>query len=259
MASDPNLGLSLPQHVKYFGLAPIRIVINSSIGSLHDDSDIRPSSQDPSHDPCHTPSSQSWSVDKINVLQTDMATTKVRLDHLKESVNTKISNFQTNLESSLTRTISNLDSKMDSKFDKIDLKFDKIDFKFDKIDSKFEILEKDIVAELKAEMGKQVAVYSVKSLPVRCLLLGLAPPSLAPSPAWRPLAALHNYKARVPLRPRSTVRCRHSQRSHLFCHALSLPSRPPNPVSGPRLPQHPCSDWVLRLVHIAQPPSQLNP
>ena len=34
---------------------------------------------------------------------------------------------------------------------------------------------------------------------------------------WRPLAALHNYKARPP----STVRCRHSQRSHLFCHALS--------------------------------------
>ena len=88
MASDPNLGLSLPQHVKYFGLAPIRIVINSSIGSLH---------------------SQSWAVDKINVLQTDMATTKVQLDHLKEqldhlkeqpdhlkeSVDTKTSNFQT--------------------------------------------------------------------------------------------------------------------------------------------------------------------
>src|SRR5277367_5947813 len=96
---------------KIFCLAPIRIVINSSIGSLHDDSDILPSSQDPSHDPCHTLSSQSWSVDKISLLQTDMATTKLKLDHFEESTNSKMSHLQTGLESNLTRQISALDSK----------------------------------------------------------------------------------------------------------------------------------------------------
>jgi hypothetical protein len=34
----------------------------------------------------------------------------------------------------------------------------------------------------------------------------------------------------------STVRCRHSQRSHSFCHAVSLPSRRLTPVSGPDTP-----------------------
>jgi hypothetical protein len=76
-----------------------------------------------------------------------MATTKVQQDHLKESVDTKINNDLTNLESSLTRTISNLDSKFASKISALE----------SKMDSKFEILEKDIkhiVVELKAELGK---------------------------------------------------------------------------------------------------------
>jgi hypothetical protein len=153
MASDPNL-LSSPQHVKYFYLAPIRIVTNSSIGSLYHDDDMPPSSQDPSHDPRYTPS-QSWAVDKISVLQTDITTTKVQLDHLKESVDTRIGNFQNNLENSFARTISNLDSKFASKVSALEFK---IDSKFDKIDSKFEMLKKDIkhvVVELTAEIEKK--------------------------------------------------------------------------------------------------------
>jgi hypothetical protein len=71
------------------------------------------------------------------VLQSDMATTKGELDHLKESIDAKISNSQTNLESNFTRTNSALESK---------------------IDSKFGTLEKDIkriVVELGADMGER--------------------------------------------------------------------------------------------------------
>jgi hypothetical protein len=50
------------------------------------------------------------------MLQSDMATSKAQLDHLEESIDTKISNLQTNLESNLTRQISALESKMISEF-----------------------------------------------------------------------------------------------------------------------------------------------
>ena len=66
------------------------------------------------------PSYQSLSVDKINVLQLDLATTKsdvttikLQLDSFKESTNTKLSHLQTGF----TGQISALESKFDSKFD----------------------------------------------------------------------------------------------------------------------------------------------
>jgi len=89
------------------------MVINSSIGSLHDDSDDLSFSQASSQTPFH----QSWTVDKINSLQSDMATTKVHLDHLKTSMDTQISSLQTDLKADLTTQISALHSKVDSKID----------------------------------------------------------------------------------------------------------------------------------------------
>jgi hypothetical protein len=49
----------------------------------------------------------------------------------------------------------------------------------------------------------------------------------SPDRAWRPLAALHNYKARVPLSLSPPSRLSASQRSHSFCRSVSpmLPSR----------------------------------
>jgi hypothetical protein len=96
------------------------------------------------------------------VLQTDIVIIKVQLDHLKESMDIRIGNFQNNLENSFARTISNLDFKFASKVSalefKIDLKFDKIDLKFDKINSKFEMLKKDIkhvIVKLTAEIKRK--------------------------------------------------------------------------------------------------------
>jgi hypothetical protein len=61
-----------------------------------------------------------------------MATTKVQLNHLKESTNTTgTSNQQTNLESGLTRQIGALDSKSDSKISGLDSKIRSLDSKFD--------------------------------------------------------------------------------------------------------------------------------
>jgi hypothetical protein len=103
---------------------------------------------------------------RASSLQTDIATTKVQLGHLKESVDTRIGNFQTHFESSLARTISNLESNMNSKFDKID--------------SKFEILENDIkhvVVEFTAEMGRKEArlVWWIV-FTVSVVLISLCPP-----------------------------------------------------------------------------------
>jgi hypothetical protein len=61
----------------------------------------------------------------------------------------------------------------------------------------------------------------------------------SPHPAWRPLAALHNYKARVPL---ALARlCAAGTPSVLiYFVTLSLrPPRPANPVSGPNCPNTP--------------------
>jgi hypothetical protein len=68
-------------------------------------------------------------------------------------VDTKISNFPTNLESSLIRVISNPDSKFVSKISALESKMDS------RSDSRFEILGNDvrhIVVEFKAELGKQM-------------------------------------------------------------------------------------------------------
>ena len=130
---------------------------------------------------------QTWPVHKINTLQSDMATTEVQLDHLQKSMDTKMSSFQTKLESSFAMTTNALESKMDSKFDKfalnfsaldfkIDSKFEKINSKFERIDSKFEqinskfeqvdskcaMIEKDIInmgVNLKKDIGKQLAEF----------------------------------------------------------------------------------------------------
>ena len=88
------------------------MAINSSIGSLCNNSDDLPSSQNSSQGPY-----QNWSVDKINVLQSNIATTKSRLDHFKESTNTKISDLQTSLQTGFTRQISALEPKFDLKSD----------------------------------------------------------------------------------------------------------------------------------------------
>jgi flagellar capping protein FliD len=58
------------------------------------------------------------------VPQSDIATIKAQLDHPKESIDTKISNFQTNLESNLTRQISDLDSKISALESEMNSKFD---------------------------------------------------------------------------------------------------------------------------------------
>jgi len=89
------------------------MAINSSIGSLYNNSDGLPSSQNSSQ----SPSYQNWSVDKIIVLQSDIATTKLQLDHFKKSTNTKISDLQTSLQTSFTWQTGTLESKFDLKFD----------------------------------------------------------------------------------------------------------------------------------------------
>ena len=89
------------------------MVINSSIGSLHDDSDDLPSSQGPSKGPSEPPAHQSWTADKIYALQLDMAMVKLELNHHKDSSNTQMCSIQT----SLTGQIKALDSKIDSKID----------------------------------------------------------------------------------------------------------------------------------------------
>ena len=75
-----------------------------------------------------------------------MATTKVQLNHLKESTNTTgTSNQQTNLESGLTRQIGALDSKSDSEISGLDSKIRSLDSKFDLktggLDSEIRILD----------------------------------------------------------------------------------------------------------------------
>lgn len=77
--------------------------------SLHNNSNVPPSSQGHSQAPSH----QSWAFDKINVLQSDVATTKLQLDHLKKTMDTRISNH----ENGLTTQINALNSKFDLKFD----------------------------------------------------------------------------------------------------------------------------------------------
>jgi len=82
-------------------------------------------------------------------------------------MDTKISNFQTNLERNFAGITSPFESEIDPKFEKIDTKFkkinpkfEKIDAKFKKIDAKFETPEKDIkhiVVEFKAELRTQLA------------------------------------------------------------------------------------------------------
>jgi hypothetical protein len=89
------------------------MAINSSIGSLCNNSDDLPSSQNSSQGSSY----QNWTVDKINVLQSNIATTKLRLDHSKESTNTKISDLQTSLQTGFTRQISALEPKFDLKSD----------------------------------------------------------------------------------------------------------------------------------------------
>jgi hypothetical protein len=86
-----------------------------------------------------------------------MATTKVQPNHLKESTNTGIGNFETDLDSSLSRQIKALDSKLDSKIKTLDSKFDS---KFRTLDSKFDLkisgLDSKIKADLKADFGAEV-------------------------------------------------------------------------------------------------------
>jgi ABC-type molybdate transport system ATPase subunit len=117
------------------------MVINGSIGSSHDDNNVLTSSQDPSRVSPH----QSRSVNKSNVLQSDMATTKAQLDLLEKSTDTKISNFQTNLESNFTRQISALDVKFVSKTSDLESKLNALDAKFVSetrdLDSKFSNLD----------------------------------------------------------------------------------------------------------------------
>lgn len=83
-----------------------------------------------------------------------MATIKAQLDHLKKSVNTKISNFQTNLESNLTRQISVLDSKSISKTSDLDSKLSVLDSKTSDLDSKISALDSKISA-LESEMNSK--------------------------------------------------------------------------------------------------------
>jgi len=77
--------------------------------SLHNDSDDLPSSQGPSEPPAR----QSWVVDRIYALQSDMDRAKLELNHHKECLNTQMHNIQIDL----TGQIKALDSKIDSKID----------------------------------------------------------------------------------------------------------------------------------------------
>jgi len=141
------------------------MVINSSIGSLHDDSDDLSSSQASSQ----TPSHRSWTVDKIASLQSDTDTTKARLDDLKKSVDTQISSLQTNLKADLTTQISALRSMVELKIDKVESKIDKADSKveskIDKVESKIDTFQTEMrysLSELRAELDKKMLGHSME-------------------------------------------------------------------------------------------------
>jgi len=124
------------------------MAINSSIGSLHDDSDGLSSSQNSSQGPSY----QSWSVDRINSLQSDVATTKLQLDHFKESTNTKISGLQTGF----TGQISAIESKFDSKFDTFSR-----EIRHSMSELKAELMQK--MSELRAESKQNMLELTAES------------------------------------------------------------------------------------------------
>ena len=129
------------------------MVINSSIGSLHDDSDDPPISQVSSQ----TPSHRSWTVDKIASLQSDTDTTKARLDDLRKSVDTQISSFQTNLKADLTTQISALRSMVELKVDKVESKIDKVESKIDT----FQTEMRHSLSELRVELDNKMLGHSM--------------------------------------------------------------------------------------------------
>jgi chromosome segregation ATPase len=118
------------------------MIINSSIGSLHDNNDDLPSSEGPSKGLSETPAYYSWTVEKIHTLQSDVATTKSELNHHKESSNSQMHNIKTNL----TRRINALDHNINSKINALDAK---IDSKFDAFQSEMRTSLSDLRAELK--------------------------------------------------------------------------------------------------------------
>jgi len=104
-----------------------------------------------------------------------MATTKIQLDHLKESMDTKI-NFQTNFESSFTRQISALDSKFVSKTSNIDLKLDALDLKISALQSQMNSKFDTIGVKLKTEMVELETRLVLRIfLPVSVVLISLCP------------------------------------------------------------------------------------
>ena len=125
------------------------MIINSSIGSLHDDSDDLPSSGGPSKGLSETPAYHSWTVEKIYALQSDVATTKSELNHHKESSNSQMHNIETNL----TGRINALDHKINSKINALDAK---IDSKFDAFRSEMRTSLSELTAELKQQENRLV-------------------------------------------------------------------------------------------------------
>ena len=128
------------------------MTVNSSIGSLCDNSDDLPSSQNSSQGPSY----QNRSVDKINVLQSNIATTKLRLDHFKESTNTKISDLQTSLQTGFTRQISALEPKFDLKSDTFSR-----EIRHSISELKTELIEN--ISELRAESKRNISELRAES------------------------------------------------------------------------------------------------
>ncbi|XTI84199.1 hypothetical protein V2W45_161251 [Cenococcum geophilum] len=150
--------------------------------SLYDDSDVRPSSQDSSQAPSQAPSYQSSPVDKINALQSDMSTTKLQLDRLKESTNIEMNNLQTSLTgqlSALDFKISALESKCDSKINapgfKIGALESNLDSKFDRLGAIFErgilILKTELIERETRLVWGFVFAASVLIFPTFSLLI----------------------------------------------------------------------------------------